>query len=240
MKRLISGGLASLLMAVFWVVPSSAAIRGRYVETRTADIYTGPCFANSQVGLAGRRAILAWDIQQGTWQGTDLSGLHVVAVVRAKDNLGDPYHNPYPARSVLIVDQRASAAQVRALESFVRSAGGPLVKDVVRVYRAPIQMAFGNGMDDGQVTVQAGNLAWIRTRLLGSMDKICGNEMCYYPPLTKVAHAMPAYSLDEAYTGAGLGAVWNLHDTRSAYIGTFNVSALQAATRLSKANRASS
>jgi hypothetical protein len=225
MKKVISGGLVSLFVAVLAAVPSSAAVRGRYVEVRTADIYTGPCFASSQVGLAGRRAILAWDIRQGTWQGTDLSGLHAVVVVRAKDNLGDPYHNPYPAQAVLIVDQRATPAQAQALESFVRAVGGPLAKNVVLVDRAPIRMEFGSGVNNGRVTVQAGELAEIRTRHLRMSDCICGNEFCYYPPLTKVAHAMPAYTLDQAYSGTSLGAVWSQHDSRSAYIGTFNTAA---------------
>jgi hypothetical protein len=33
-------------------------IHGDYIETRSADVYTGPCFANSEVGLVGDQAIL--------------------------------------------------------------------------------------------------------------------------------------------------------------------------------------
>ena len=33
-------------------IPTSS-IYGNYVEARTADVYTGPCFANSEVGLDG-------------------------------------------------------------------------------------------------------------------------------------------------------------------------------------------
>lgn len=221
MKKVIMGGLASLAAMVICAIPSSAAIRGNYVEVRTADVYTGPCFANSQVGLQGRQAILAWTIRQGEWKGTDLSGLSVVAVVRAKDNLGDPYHNPYPAEAILIVDQNATPAQSRALVSFVQGAGGKLVQHIVRVDRAPIRAEFGDGPNHGIVTVAAGQLARIQTRSLCSGDDICGNESRYYPPLTKVANAMPAYTLDQAFDGSGLGTVWNQKDSRSAYIANF-------------------
>jgi hypothetical protein len=90
-------------------VSGSAAIKGDYIEVRSADVYTGPCFANSEVGLTGKEAILAWKVQEGSWKGVSLNGLSVVAVVTAQATLGDPYHSPYPAHSVLILDSRASS-----------------------------------------------------------------------------------------------------------------------------------
>lgn len=213
----------ALMVMAMGAIPSSAAVQGNYVEVRTADVYTGPCFANSEVGVAGRRAILAWNINKGEWHGTNLSGLSVLAIVSAKDNLGDPYHNPYPAKAILIVDQRASAAQSKSLVSFVQAAGGALVQDIVRVDRAPISMDFGSGMNHGTVTVAAGKLARIQTRSLCSGDDICGNEVRYYPPLTKITHSMPAYTVEEAFNGSGLGVVWSRRDNRSAYIGAFQL-----------------
>ncbi|MGH9326037.1 MAG: DUF1326 domain-containing protein [Terriglobia bacterium] len=222
MKKVLTSGIVAVLALVVWAIPSSAAIQGRYVEVRSADVYTGPCFANSEVGVQGRQAIVAWKISQGEWDGTNLSGLSVVAVVRAKDNLGDPYHNPYPAKSILIVDQRANAAQRSALIEFAHAAGGRLVANVVRVDRAPIRVNFSGKMNDA-VTVAAGNLARIQTRSLCAGDSICGNEIRYYPPLTKVSHAMPAYTLADAFDGTGLGVVWTSNDTRSAYVASFHM-----------------
>ena len=40
-------------------------IRGDYIETRSADVYTGSCFANGEVNLVGNEAILAWHVQSG-------------------------------------------------------------------------------------------------------------------------------------------------------------------------------
>ncbi len=223
MKRYLLSGVAALVALVICAVPSGATVQGNYVEVRTADVYTGPCFANGQVGVEGRRAILAWTIKSGTWGGTDLGGLSVLAVVRAKDNLGDPYHNPYPAQAVLIVDQDANSAQRAALISFAHAAGGALVRNIVRIDAAPIAVAFGSGANHGQVSVTAGKLARIQTRSLCSGDVICGNEELYYPPLTKISGAIGAYTINEGFNGEGLGAVWNTSDDRSAYIGHFHI-----------------
>ena len=52
-----------------------AQISGDYVETRSADVYTGVCFANGEVNLVGDEAIMAWHVSQGSWQGENLAGL---------------------------------------------------------------------------------------------------------------------------------------------------------------------
>src|SRR5450755_5078566 len=75
-------------------------IRGDYLETRSADVYTGQCFANGEVNLVGDEAILAWHVQNGSWNGVSLDGLTVAAAVRAHGTLGDPYENPYPANEI--------------------------------------------------------------------------------------------------------------------------------------------
>src|SRR5689334_18055751 len=70
----------------------AASISGDYVESRSADVYVAQCFANGEAGLVGDQAMLAWHIRQGSWQGQKLDGLTVVAAVKAKSTLGDPYH----------------------------------------------------------------------------------------------------------------------------------------------------
>lgn len=221
MKRVFGAVIAVFFLLVASALPLSAAIKGDYVEVRSADVYTGPCFANSEESLEGKQAILAWRIKEGSWQGVSLGGLSVVAVVKANATLGDTYHNPYPAKSVLILDERANSQQRKALVEFAKSAAGPLLKDVVRLDTAPIAMEMGDV--HGSVTLAAGNLARIRTRSLCHGDHLCGNEEVYYPPLTQVAHAMPAYTLNAAFTGEGLGDVWDRSEARSAFIGSFNL-----------------
>jgi hypothetical protein len=95
----------------------STNIYGNYVEARTADVYTGPCFANSEVGLVGQLAVFGWKVTKGAWQGVDLDGMSVVGVVRAHHTLGDVFESAYPVKAVIIVDTRAnpsSASRCRA------------------------------------------------------------------------------------------------------------------------------
>lgn len=221
MRRVLALAVGMAFVAAIASAPVSAAIKGDYVEARSADVYTGPCFANGQVNLEGKQAIMAWKVRQGSWKGVSLDGLGVLVVVKASATLGDLYHNPYPAKSIVIVDSRANTQQRAALVAFAESVAGRLAANVVAVEAAPIRLEMGS--QHGSLTLVAGNLARIETRSLCQADDICGNEVTYYPPLTKVAHAMPAYTLEEAFNGKGLGEVWNLNDSRSAFVGTFRL-----------------
>src|SRR5207253_9258291 len=89
------------------------AISGLYVEARNCDVWTGPCFANADFNLSGKNAVLAWKVETGSADGVRLDGLGIVAVVVAQNTLG--LEQKAPAKAVLIVDQRADAAQRAAL-----------------------------------------------------------------------------------------------------------------------------
>ncbi len=45
--------LALALLFVFATNGLAANISGEYIEARTCNVYTGPCFANAEMGLAG-------------------------------------------------------------------------------------------------------------------------------------------------------------------------------------------
>jgi len=76
--------------------PTSAApqIKGQYLETRSADVYVGQCFANGEMNTAGQEAIVAWHIGEGKWDGVSLDGLTIVGAIKAQATLGDPYGKP--------------------------------------------------------------------------------------------------------------------------------------------------
>src|SRR5207245_9861530 len=101
-------------------VPSvhASEITGRYVEARTCDVWTGPCFANADHNLSGKNAVLAWKIDKGTFENVNLDGLGVVAVLSASNTLG--LEQSGPATTALIIDRRATDAQRDALVKFVR------------------------------------------------------------------------------------------------------------------------
>ena len=218
------------LMIVLCVVaavasPAMAAslglIRGDYIETRSADVYTGTCVANSEVNLTGDQAIFGWHIKEGSWNGVALNGLSVVGVVKANATLGDPFTSPYPAKSVLIVDSRATAEQKEALRLFAQAKSGALLNSIVKVESAPINIEVGEGDRHGYGKLTAGTLAQIETRSLHGKDHLCGNEDVYYQPLTELMHAMPAFTLNDEFTGRGLGVTWKLNGKRSSFVGNF-------------------
>ncbi|OLE47236.1 MAG: hypothetical protein AUG46_07180 [Acidobacteria bacterium 13_1_20CM_3_58_11] len=49
-----------IALAFLFCASAEAQIAGDYLESRSADVYTGQCFANGEVGLTGDEAILAW------------------------------------------------------------------------------------------------------------------------------------------------------------------------------------
>jgi hypothetical protein len=212
--------LIALFVTFLSIALSAQQIRGDYIETRSADVYTGQCFANGEVNLAGKEAILAWHVQNGSWDGVALDGLTIAAAVRARATLGDPYGNPYPAEAVLLVDEQANPQQRAALVHFAQHMGGELLKNVEETLPAQMEMIV-NHERHGVALLRAGQFATVQTRSLGDHDHVCGNEVTFYPPLTEVSHSMPAVAVTDAYRGPGLGESWDSHGRRSAFVGTF-------------------
>ena len=213
-------------------------LRGDYIESRSTDVYVAQCFANGEVGLTGNYALMAWHVQEGSWNGVKLDGPTVAAAVRARATLGDPYGDPYPAEAVLMVDDAANAAQRQALIALAQHEGGRLLENVVRVDYVPVVLDVSQEPSpqqvqnrdllgapnprEGHALLRAGHLATIATRPLNHHDHICGNETNFYPPLTTVEHATSAVALTDEFEGEGLGSQWSNHGKRSAYIASFS------------------
>ena len=223
MKRLV----LSLCLAgsTMWAagLQNRTSLRGDYIEARTADVFTGPCFANSEVDAVGNLAVFGWRVNSGTWEGVKLDGLAVVGVVRANNTLGNVHATAYPVKSVLIIDDRANPEQRLALKSFAQRMGGDLLQDVVNVKYQPVELKFeGENLHAAKATLTAGSLARIQTRAINEGDHLCSNEITWYGPLTKLDHAMPAYALAHSYSGDSLNTTWSSPEKRSAFVGTFH------------------
>ncbi|MBI3865081.1 MAG: DUF1326 domain-containing protein [Planctomycetia bacterium] len=200
----------------------AGGISGEYLEARTCDVYTGPCFANGEIGIAGKEAVMAWRIDEGKWQGKDLSGLGVALIVKANYTLGlggTFYVNPDKITAVIVVDEKASVEQKAALLHFVKDSAPALTKDVVKVQEAPISLTNDHLAGKGVFT--AGKLSRIETRALAKGDCVCSNESVIYPPLTKVDNAHAAYTLNMTYDGKDLERTWSTVNKRSAFLATF-------------------
>jgi hypothetical protein len=216
------GPLFLLLLALGAAPLCAQQIRGDYIESRSTDVYVAQCFANGEAGLTGNQALLAWHVQEGSWNGVKLDGLTVAAAVRARATLGDPYGQPYPAQSVLMVDDAADSAQRQALIALAQHEGGKLLENIARVDYVPVVLDAPQNSSEGHAVLRAGRLATIITRPLNHHDHICGSETNFYPPLTHVENATSAVALTDEFRGEGLGSEWSTHDRRSAYIASFS------------------
>jgi hypothetical protein len=213
--------LAALALIVVAVPAQAAGLSGKYVEARTCDVWTGPCFANSEMNLGGKNAVLAWKVDKGSFDNVCLDGLSVVAVISASDTLG--LKQTGPARAVLIVDQKADARQREALVRLARQQGGDLVRTVVAVEKAGVELDVLQCQDGGCARLKAGN-AHVETRCLNAhQDRVCGNETAFYPPLSKDVHVQAAMATEASFTGKGLNATWKEADRRGAYVGSFEI-----------------
>src|SRR5438105_45821 len=112
MLRRIVLSILALTLSIVTIAPSSAANKaaaiqanGMYLEARTCDVWTGPCFANADFNIGGKQGVMAWRIEKGQAGDVSLDGLSVVAVVSAANTIR--LEQRAPATPVLIVDRRA-------------------------------------------------------------------------------------------------------------------------------------
>jgi hypothetical protein len=214
--------LACFLAAICFTLPAAAAdsVSGTYLESRTCQVYTGPCFANAETALAGREAMMAWNIESGKKDNVDLAGLSVVMVVRGNDTLAyQGVEDPQELKSAIIVDEKATIEQREALVSFVKEHTGRAGREVVRIDTAPIAMSLDSVELKGEL--KAGDTVKLTTRKAKPGDCICSNEVAFYPPLAKVNRFAPGVAVEAEYRGKGLGATWSTPESRSVYMGEF-------------------
>ncbi len=219
--RLFLPAVVAVVLMLFSSALPADEFNGFYLETRTCQVYTGPCFANGEMGLAGKDAIMAWSIEKGQSNGVDLAGFNVVMVLKASDTLGfRGIDSAQTVKSIILVDQRADKKQRDALVEFAKQHSGRAGKSVVRVDAAPIDMSLDTAKLTG--SLRAGDSVSLTTRKARPGDCICSNEIAFYPPLAKVENFAAGVTMEGEYSGRGLGTKWSTPGSRSSYMGTFS------------------
>ena len=226
------GVLALALLTIGAATVQAAGIAGDYIEARTADVFTGPCFSNAEIFIYGNSAVLAWKVTEGSFEGVDLAGLSVAAAVKGTTTFS--VDKPELAQSVIIVDEKADSRQREALISLAKSLGGKRLQNVVDVKASAIKMKIeaheavtsnehaSHGMPRApRASFWAAGLAKILTRPLDDGDHFCGNEVVAYQPLSEGVKALPAYTLGHQFQGTGLGVNWDDPNCRSSFVGRF-------------------
>ena len=211
----------SLALAAL-ALPAAAAdsITGTYLESRTCQVYTGPCFANAEMGLTGKEAMMAWNIETGRQNDIDLAGLSVVMLLAGNETLGfRGMNDPQELKSAIIVDAKATAKQREALIAFAKEHSGRAGKAVVRVDAVPITMSLDSVELRGEL--KAGDVVNLTTRKAKPGDCICSNEVQFYPPLAEINRFAAGVATAAECQAKGLGTSWSTPESRSAYMGEF-------------------
>jgi Protein of unknown function (DUF1326) len=211
--------LAAMLVAVSALVFSSQAenvsLRGDYVEVRTASVFAGACHYNGEVVTTGRDAMMAWNVTSGKWQGVDLSGVRVLAIVSADANLAE---NNAARQSEIIVDSHASRTQALAMVNALKEKYAASLGRIVEVRTAPISFER-NGRTYAVVTNEAA------INVEGMPNDLCCRmpNLVWYAPLVGLENRKVGYTSNAIYSGKVVGEPWSRSGENSAFYGTFSL-----------------
>lgn len=213
-------GTVALGLLLVSMTTAGEGIQGEYLEARNADVWTGACFANGEIGIVGDKAVMAWKVTHGEFNNVSLDGLSVIAVVVGNDTFG--INRPVETKALLIVDAAGTPEQQAAMVAMARKLAGDTIQTVVGVRVDDIKMTTAYCEGKGCASVES-KIVNVKTRCLHSGDVVCSNEVLYYPPLAKVHNEYAAYSLRNEYKGKELGTTFADNGARSAVIAQFSL-----------------
>lgn len=208
-----------MIVAVSALVFSSQAenvsLRGEYVEVRTASVFAGACHFNGEVVTTGRDAMMAWNVTSGKWQGVDLKGVRVLAVVSADANLGE---GNAARESEIVIDSEASRAQALAMVNALKEKYAASLGKVIAVRSAPISFER-NGRSYAVVTNDAAiNVEAMPNDLCCKMP-----NLVWYTPLVGLENRKVGYTAKAFYSGRIVGEPWSRSGENSAFYGSFSL-----------------
>jgi hypothetical protein len=215
MKLPIVGfALATSLLA--GAAQAAPAVTGDYVESRSANVYIGACHHEGEVQTAGRNALLAWNIKEGSMNGVDLKGVNAVAVVA-----GDKYLalDEAKRRSVLYISDQATPQQRDAVVAMLKERAAKALGEVVEVKTAPINFDASGDLYRVQVT----GFAFMKIK------KATQATCCKQPyevwgkPFVPVAAPKAGYCVGVEYKDQGLVQAWSATDQNNAFFGQFSL-----------------
>lgn len=213
MSKILAGVLALFLVAS----EEKVTVTGEYVEARSCDVWTGPCFSNAEALVTGDLAIVGWSVDKGAWNGVRLDGRKIVAVLDADNTFMTDYEGRVVAG--VYIDRQATAEQAGAILEMARAMAPHYLKNVVKIERRDI-VHTRDGLS-AKLEVGEGEVR-LATGLLGHCDTVCGNESQAYGPFSGSVEVKCAKALANAYRGTVLAdQSWSYPDRRSAMVGRF-------------------
>ena len=190
------------------------SLKGDYVEVRTASVFAGACHFNGEVTTTGREALMAWRITSGKYQGVDLTGVRVVAVVSSNSNLAEA---DATRQSEIVIDS-PSDVQSKAMMEALKSKYSSSLGNVAKVTYAPVEFARRGAT----FSVTADNL----TMNVEAMP----NDLCckmpnlvWYTPLVGLDNRKVGHTTHANYSGSTIGQTWSRSVETSAFFGTYSL-----------------
>jgi hypothetical protein len=191
----------------------NTAIKGDYVEVRTASVFTGACHFNGEVVTTGREAIMAWNFTSGRWNGADVAGLKAIAVISADENLENV---SAVRRSEIILDNSANHEQKVAMLEALKNKYAATLGEIISVRSAPITFKHEGRTYD----VVSANAA-INVEAMPN-DLCCKQpNLVWYSPLVQLSGRKVGYTLKAVYSGSAVGETWERDGENSAFYGSF-------------------
>ncbi len=190
-------------------------VTGQYIEDRSARVYGCPCEWSNDWMNAGREAVLAWNIQSGEFQGADLAGLRVVAVVAADFIVSE---SRAARRATLFTDSGAPPAQRRAGTMWIRRQFGDVLGRIVGEHDEPIEFC----LKANSVLLRVGEILALEMRPARLRDDTQTWATLLYAPLIPLTSSNLGTTSKIRYSGPDLNVNWvREEDAITGYYGTF-------------------
>lgn len=191
---------------------------GSYLDVRTATVFGGACHVGSEAYSQGRDGIAAWSVESGGFEGQDLSGVRIAAVIDAPQNLG--LSGGDEDRSSVLVIDAPSASAAAAAESWLRSSCEAALGDIVEVRRAEVQLS---NTKEGAFDLRVEGL--LAARGEGLADRACCSmpEQVWYGPLAgdRVRDPIVGFTEHSTFAGAAGLDAWTYDGANTAFLGSF-------------------
>jgi len=216
MKRFFTIAAVLIICAAAIAFTSRAentAIKGDYVEVRTASVFAGACHFNGEVVTAGREAIMSWSFASGIWKGTNLAGTRAIAVVSSDENLSNQVA---ARRSEIILDQSASHDQKVAIIEALKSHYASTLGQIVSVRSAPITFKHEGKAYEVSPAETAINVEAMPNDLCCKQP-----NLVWYDPLVQLSGRKVGYTIRALYSGHEIGDAWERDGENSAFYGSF-------------------
>jgi hypothetical protein len=206
-------GVVCVGALAFSTQADNTGVKGDYVEVRTASVFAGACHYNGEVTTTGRDALLAWNVTSGKWNGVDLAGVRVIAVVSADDNLSNPRAT---RRAELIMDKSATHDQAVAMLEALKSRYADSLGQIISVRTAPIDFKHEGKRYEVSSAAAAINVEAMPNDLCCRMP-----NLIWYSPLVSLGQRKVGYTVSASYSGHAVTDNWERAGENSAFYGSF-------------------